>query len=279
MNPAGWASAAAHGVSSVPADARNGGAGKAREVTVAHTRILRTMLAVDDCYAYWQKVDTAVPAALRAAVAFEERWFGLKSEARVRTLMGDMLERFDAFPEALSLLHQLGSVPAALRPWLCHVHTALADPIYRGFTGVFLPDRRALGYTTVDREQVARWVNGLYPDRWAAVTALKFGSNLLATAFEVGMFAQRRDPRQLAPVSAPEVIVAYTLYLLRDVAFEGSLTDNLYLRSMGITADSFRFIAARMPGIRFAELGGVAELTFTEQSLLHWGVKHLRASV
>jgi hypothetical protein len=251
---------------------------KRREVTTAHTRILRTTLATDDCYAYWQKVDLGVPASQRSRLAFEERWFGLKSDARVRTLMGDMLERFDAFPEALELLHELRTIPAALRPWICHVHTALTDPIYRQFAGAFLPERRALGYTTVDREQVARWVNELYPERWAAVTAVKFGSNLLATAFEAGLLTERRDPRPLVSVAAPELMVAYTLYLLRDVAFEGSLTDNPYLRGMGFGADSFRFIAARMPGVRFAELGGVAELTFTEPNLLAWGRQHLKAA-
>jgi hypothetical protein len=250
--------------------------GKRREATGVHTRILRTTLATDDCYAYWQKVDMSIPASERARVAFEERWFGLKSDARVRTLMGDMLERFDAFPEALELLHQLRTVPAALRPWICHVHTALADPIYRQFAGAFLPERRALGYASVDREQVARWVNELYPERWAGATATKFGSNLLATAFEAGLLTERRDPRPLTAVVAPEIVVAYTLYLLREVAIEGSLTDNVYLRGMGIGTDSFRFIAARMTGIRFAELGGVAEVTFTEPSLLAWGLKHLR---
>lgn len=251
---------------------------KRREVTAAHTRILRTTLATDDCYAYWQKVDVTIPAAQRARVAFEERWFGLKSDARVRTLMGDMLERFDAFPEALQLLHELRTIPAALRPWLCHVHTALADPIYRQFAGAFLPERRALGYTSVNREQVARWVNELHPERWAGVTSSKFGSNLLATAFEAGLVGERRDPRPLAPIAAPEIAIAYTLYVLRDVAIEGSLTDNLYLRSMGISTDSFRFLAARLPGLRFAELGGVAELTFLEPTLLAWGVKHLKAA-
>ena len=250
---------------------------KRREVTTAHTRILRTTLAVDDCYAYWQKVDLTVPAAQRAALAFEERWFGLKSDARVRTLMSDMLERFDAFPEALQLLHEVRTIPAALRPWICHVHTALADPIYRQFAGEFLPERRGLGYTSVDREQAARWVTELHPERWAGATATKFGSNLLATAFEAGLLGERRDPRPLITVAAPELAIAYCLYLLREVAFEGSLTENPYLRSMGVGADAFRFIAARMPGLSFAELGGVAELTFGEPTLLSWGLKHLRA--
>lgn len=260
----------------VPKDQRPGR--KRSEVTTAHTRILRTTLATDDCYAYWQKVDRRVPLSERARVAFEERWFGLKSDARVHTLMGDMVERFDAFPEALELLHEVRIVSAALRPWICHVHTALADPIYRRFAGELLPERRALGYTTIDREQVARWVSELYPGRWAAATATKFGSNLLATAFEAGLLDERRDPRPLIQVTAPELAIAYALYLLRDVVFEGSLTDNLYLRGLGIGSEGFRFIAGRMPGVRFSELGGVAELTFTEPTLLAWGLKYLRGS-
>src|SRR5690606_37776806 len=101
----------------------------------------RCMLAADDCYAYWRNVDTEIPPADRARVAFAERWFGTKSEARVRTIMTDMLERFDAYPEALALLHALGGVPSRLRPWICHVHTQLADPIYRRFAGELLPER------------------------------------------------------------------------------------------------------------------------------------------
>jgi hypothetical protein len=260
----------------VPRDASRGRL--RREATVAHTRILRTTLATDDCYAYWQKVDTSIAPSDRARVAFEERWFGLKSDARVRTLMGDMLERFDAFPEALELLHALRTVPAALRPWLCHVHTALADPIYRKFTGVFLPERRALGYAAVDREQVAQWVTGLYPERWAGATASKFGSNLLAAAFEAGLVGERRDPRPLTSAPPPDAVVAYTLYLLREVVFDGSLTDNPYLRSMGVAPESFRFMAPRLPGVGFAELGGVVELTFTEPALLTWGLQHLRGA-
>jgi hypothetical protein len=85
------------------------------ECTTVHTRILRCMLAADDCTAYWRHVDTTVPAEHRAAVAFEQRWFGLKSEARVRTIMTDMIERFDAFPKALALLRQLGRIPGQLR--------------------------------------------------------------------------------------------------------------------------------------------------------------------
>jgi len=182
------------------------------EGTTVHTKILRCMLAVEDSYAYWKRVDTSVPPAERAKVAFEQRWFGTKSEARVQVLIWSMVDRFDAYPNALALLQRLGHVPATLRPLICHVHTQLGDPLYRRFTGDYLPARRAEGYTTVDRETVARWVHTLEPGRWSATTCIKFGSNMLATAYEAGIIAGRRDPRNLAIGPIPDVILGYFLY-------------------------------------------------------------------
>lgn len=261
--------------------ARPGGSNSAgthpSEATVVHTRILRCMLAVEDCQAYWRHVDLSVPTAARAALAFEQRWFGVKSEARLRTIMTDMVERFDAYPEAIQLLHELKSIPAKVRALICHVHTQLADPIYRRFTGELLPERRALGYSGIDRETVARWVDGIEPDRWAPKTCIKFASNLLATALNAGLVGGRRDPRAIALAPVPDVVVGYVLYLLRNVAFAGSLTDNLYLRSLGIVPETFAVSVARVPGVRCSELGGTVELTWAEPGLLAWGRKTLGA--
>jgi len=248
------------------------------EATALHTRILRCMLAVDDSYAYWQHADLRVPPAERAALAFEQRWFGTKSEARVRTLLTDMAERFDAYPEAIALLHEFGTIPASLRPLLCHLHTQLADPLYRRFTGEMLPTRREHGLTTLDRDTVTRWVDSLAPGRWSSTTAIKFASNLLATALDAGIVEGRRDPRKLTVALVPESILGYALYLLRDVRIEGSLTENPYLRSLGVTAELFRRIAPRIPGIRFAAVGGVTELSFLEPSLRAFGRRHLRVT-
>lgn len=246
------------------------------EVSEVHTRLLRCMLAVDDCYAYWQHAAPPLPEpAARASVAFSERWFGLKSEARVRTLLGDMALRFDPYPEALALLHDLGPIPAYVRPFLCHFHTQLADPVYRRFTGELLPERRVLGYSAVDRDTVARWVDDLAPGRWSPVTCIKFASNLLATALDVGLLGGNRDPRKLTLPAVPDVVFGYVLYLLRGVTIQGSLLDNPYLRSLGLTPATFRLFSARIPGIRYAELGGVVDLTWLEPSLHAWG-KHLR---
>ncbi|HEY5962233.1 MAG TPA: hypothetical protein VIV60_37010, partial [Polyangiaceae bacterium] len=241
-----------------------------QETTTLHTRILRCMLAVDDSYAYWQRAETAIPPAERAKLAFERRWFGTKSEARIRTLMTDMAERFDAYPEALGLLQERGTVPAHLRPYVCHVHTQLADPIYRRFTGDFLPARRDQRRGTIDRDVVAEWIDALEPGRWASTTCSKFGSNLLATAADAGLVDGKKDPRRLATLSVPEVVLGYALYLLRDIEIEGSLDSNPYLRSLGLTREGFGRLGARIPGIRINELGGTFEITWLNSGLRDW---------
>ena len=233
------------------------------------------MLAADDSNAYWRNVDLSVPVSARGHLAFEQRWFGTKSEARVRTIMSDMFERFDAYPEALALFHRLGRIPAGIRTLLCHLHTQLADPIYRRFSGDLLAERRSERRTTIDRPTVARWVDSLEPDRWSKVTCIKFASNLLATGFEVGLIGGRRDPRLLPHPIPPELFLGYALYLLRDVRFAGSLTDNPYLRSLGVVPATLRTFAPRIPGVRIAELGGVAEISFLEPNLTAWGLRYL----
>ena len=240
-----------------------------------HTRLLRCMLAADDCYAYWRNVDPKVPLALRAGVAFEQRWFGVKSEARVRTLVGDMFERFDAYPEALAFLRKAVGMPSGLRLLVCHLHVALADPAYRRFVGHLIPDRRAEGRTTIDRPTVARWVDSLAPDRWSPVTRMKFASNLLATARDVGIVRGTRDPRELPPFTAPDFALGYALYVLRGVRIEGTLADNPYLRSLGVGPESLARKAARIPGVRVGELGSAVAVTLLEPDLAVWGLRLL----
>ncbi len=42
--------------------------------------------AAEECRAYWEHICPDTPSDQRAVVAFEERWFGSKSMARVREL-------------------------------------------------------------------------------------------------------------------------------------------------------------------------------------------------
>lgn len=126
------------------------------ECAEIHTRILRVTLAEPECRAYWQHVDLGVPVDERVAMAFEQRWFGARTIARVRTLMTTLSQRFDATPDAVAALRAWRSIPADTRVLVCHWHLQFSDPVYRAFTGGYLAERRAEGRATVDRDQVER---------------------------------------------------------------------------------------------------------------------------
>src|SRR6185503_18538739 len=106
----------------------------------------------------WEHVDPSIPRSERALVAFEKRWFGGKSLERIRDLLADFMARYDAFPQALTVLRRWRSMDLATRQVICHWHLQLADPLYRRFTGTYLVERRAGARPEVTRDLVAGWV-------------------------------------------------------------------------------------------------------------------------
>src|SRR5688572_26959097 len=111
------------------------------EVTEAHSRLLRCSLCVEESRAYWSHVDPATPRA-SSSVAFVGSWFGTKSEAWTTELLANMRVRLDAFPAALRVLAGWRAISPEVRRLLCHFHLQLTDPLYRRFTGEYLPERR-----------------------------------------------------------------------------------------------------------------------------------------
>ena len=141
---------------SVPAERSEKAALRHAEAKEIHTRILRLALGVEEARDYWQHLDATIPAADRALVAFERRWFGSKSLERVRFLLANLTQRFDPFPEALATLQRWRAMDSATRRVLCHWHLQLSDPIYRRFSGSFLVDRRSLREPLLDLHEQRR---------------------------------------------------------------------------------------------------------------------------
>ena len=243
---------------------------QAREAVDIHTRILRVTLAEPECRAYWENVDLAVPLAQRAAVAFEQRWFGAKSMARVQTLIATLADRFDAFPASIALLRNWHALRAPGRVLICNLHLQLTDPVYRAFTCDYLVKRRAAGHTTIGRDQVERWVHETWGDRWSAATRLKFAGNLLTAASEVDLVVGKRDPRRLDRARLSSQGIGYLLYTLRDVVPEAGFLDNPYLVSLGLPrAELLGHLGTGDP-VRVRSLGDVVDVEWAAPSLQQW---------
>lgn len=240
------------------------------ESTEIHTRILRMTLGEPECLAYWQHVDLAVPADERAAVAFEQRWFGARTMARCRTIIATLAQRFDDTPEAIAALRAWQGMPVDARVLVCHWHLQRTDSIYRAFTGRFLVERRVAGKATVDRDQVERWVQATWGDRWAAATRIKFAGNLLTAAGEAGLVAGRTNPRKLVTPRVSDDALVYLLYLLRGATFEGTLFENPYLASVGLDATVLPARLASLHGLTVRRLGDVVDVEWSWPDLRAW---------
>jgi len=240
------------------------------ETTDVHTRILRLALGIEESRSYWEHVDPSVPVADRALIAFEQRWFGSKSLERVRFLLSNLGDRYDAYPAALGVLRRWRSMEAAERQVICHWHLQLSDPLYRRFTGKFLVERRALRDPKVDRDIALRWVKNEFPDRWSEATCVQFASKLLSAASEAGVISPKRDPRALLLPKVPDLALAYLLQLLRGLRFGGTLTENPYLASVGLVEGFLDQRLRALPGISFRRMGQLTEFEWQAPTLNAW---------
>lgn len=244
------------------------------EVTEVHTAILRCTLAVADARAYWAVPDAGTTAG-RADRAFNEFWFGARSHARVAVLLSNMRRRFDAYPSALEVLRAWPAMDPSTRALICHWHLQLADPLYRSFTGELLPMRRAEARAEITRAQATAWVaeqdsvRGA-SGRWTMSTRIEFASKLLSAAAEAGILGSRTDPRPLRLPRVPDDALLYLLHTLRGVDFAGTLLDNPYLASVGLSGDTLGARLRTLPGLRYARQGDLIDLAFEHASLAAW---------
>ncbi len=245
-----------------------------REIAEPHSRLLRCSLCVPESRAYWAHVDPDNPAA-SAARAFEDSWFGAKSEAWTAELLSNMRARFDGYPAALRVLARWRDMSPDTRKLVCHWHLQLTDPLYRAFTGELLPGRFRTQRFELHRLAVVEWVaaNGL--ERWALKTQVQFASRLLSCAGAAGLMRGARDPRQIVVPRVPDDALAYLLYLLRAVELAGgSLVDNAYLASVHIDGGQ---LADRLRTMRVLDLrraGDVVDFEWRYPDLETWSREH-----
>jgi hypothetical protein len=239
------------------------------EVTEVHTRILRVTLGVEEARSYWERVDPGVPPASRSSRAFEERWFGGKSLDRCRFLISTFGERFDPFPGALEALRRFVGADPVTRQLLCHLHVQLSDPIYRAFTGRFLARRRGLRSPTADRDAALRWLRDEYPARWSAATEVQFASKLLTAASEAGLVASTKARTVLLP-KVTDLALAYALYSLRGIGFEGTLLENPYLASLGLSDGFLEHRLRSLAGVTFRRMGDILDFEWAYPTLAAW---------
>lgn len=241
------------------------------EASEVHTQLLRVSLEVEHSRAYWRHADPSRSLDAEAELAFREYWFGARSMARVRSLLMNFRTRFAPFPGALQALQTWASTDRLCRTLVCHWHLQLTDPIYRAFTGSFLPERRASGRRDISRDPVVRWVGSYDRDnRWGGATRAGFASKLLSAAHRAGLIHGTRDPRPLLSPRVPPDALGYLLYLLRGVRFSGDFHDNPYLRSVGLEGGLVDDKMRQVDGLTYRRIGSLVDITWAHDDLVQW---------
>jgi len=239
------------------------------ETTQVHTRLLKCALQVEDSRAYWQQ-GHAEPT-IGSQRAFDEYWFGARSLARVKVLLTNFRARFDIVPEARAVLSQWPDMDPGTRALICHWHLQLSDPMYRRFTGHYLTERRDRGRLEVTRDLVIAWVGDQGPGRWSTTTRIQLASKLMSCAYAAGLLATNRDPRQLQVPRVQDDALAYLMYLLRGIHFEGTLLANPYTASVGLEGRLLEARLTSVPGLAFRRQGDLQEFGWSHPGLAAWG--------
>jgi len=244
------------------------------EVTQFHTRMLRVSLAVEENRAYWEHLRLELPKEKRAVVAFEKRWFGSKSMERVRRLLAEFNHRYETYPVALEvLLHWCPSDPIT-RQNICHWHMQLADPMYRLFTGSFLEQRRQ-STPNIERDIAARWVAQQLKAEWSTSTIQRMATGLIASAADAGLCGEKPGIRSLLYPKVTDEALAYWFYFLRYLSFEGSMLNNPYLMSVGLTEGFLEQRLRKLPGLTFNRMGDLHEFDWQYEDLKSWAIATL----
>lgn len=246
------------------------------EATEIHSRLLRCSLCVEESRAYWANVDPDHPRE-SAVGAFEQSWFGTKSEPWTTELLSNMRVRFDAFAEALRVLATWRAMRFETRRLICHLHVQLTDPLYRRFTGSFLPERRESIRPSVQRQAVVDWVIANGPERWALKTQIQFATRLLSGSLAAGLLGGNRDPREAITPRVPDEVISYLLYVLRETSFEGTLIANPYLSSLGIVGSIVDDRFHALSSIDYRRVGSTFEIGWRYNDLASWARAELGA--
>ncbi|MBM5817493.1 MAG: hypothetical protein FJ083_13190 [Cyanobacteria bacterium K_Offshore_surface_m2_239] len=118
--------------------------------------MLKCTLELANSRIFWAESAAAEP--MQAEVAFEAGWFGHRSLSRMRELLTNLRARYGAFPSALQVLHRWPQMGGDTQKLICHWHLQLSDPLYRQFSGTFLPERLLQEDPTIRKLQVVTWL-------------------------------------------------------------------------------------------------------------------------
>ena len=191
--------------------------------------------------------------------------------ARVQTLIRQFDWQFGSLPQALPVLNSWSEVDADTRRLVCHWHLQFSDPLYRAFTGTFLPGRIAAGRPEVTKDLVVQWIESINPGQWQTRTRMRIANNLFHASKEAGLSESSRDPRTATSCYVTDLGVSYLANILREVQFDGTIMDNPYFRSVGLEDGALESRLKSLRCIEFRKQGSLVEFGWKHETFAAGG--------
>ena len=120
---------------------------------------------------------------------------------------------------------------------------------------------------------VVSWIEEQAPGRRQVPTRTKIASKLMTSALSASLLGSNRDPRPIRFPRVSDTALTYLFYLLRDVAFTGTMLDNPYVASIGLDLDVLVGRLRSLPALRFHRQGELVDFGWQYDDLESWAEK------
>ncbi|MEL7334681.1 MAG: hypothetical protein AAFN70_00515, partial [Planctomycetota bacterium] len=90
------------------------------------------------------------------------------------------------------------------------------------------------------------------------------------SAMTVGLLESNRDPRSIAFPQVSDTVIAYLMFLLRQIEFSGSLLKNPYVASLGFDLETLVARLRMIPSLGFNRQGDLLHFGWRYEDLMRW---------
>ncbi|MCB1177005.1 MAG: hypothetical protein KDK36_05440 [Leptospiraceae bacterium] len=158
---------------------------------------------------------------LNYEIAIQNRWFGNKSDARIKHLFQVFNSRYLAYPKPISLLkkniHKMNQLDWN---WIIYIHLLVTDPVFRWFSCDYLFSL-SLG-EEFSRDELARNMEEVLKDHIRTNTRITLSAKLITAGKFLGIL-KGGSYFKYSPLDFSHFGLYYVLYFLQTLSFDINL--------------------------------------------------------
>lgn len=187
-------------------------------ITSPHFHLLKVGILPDDTKSFINRY-TISESNSNPEKGIRERWFGNRSDERVRHLIQVFHSRFVVYETGFSFLqHNFDKFSFQDWNWIIAIHMILSDPTFRWFVTEFLPSI-SLEHD-FSRNQLSRDLGNNLGESTKMNTKITYSSKLLTASKALKIIKKSNDNYRKVPLEVSQLGFYYILFLLQSIDFD-----------------------------------------------------------